>query len=462
MPESSPMEIGIDSSSRVEELRATRCRLPETGEEDGIYLFEEMTNALAQEPALAAKLTFSSVKTCKDAKAFVAAYRALEIEQPGFDDVPLPEASMLRIVEGSLSGGEAQPATTVVSQGLTSDATRDNTGAFWPFPTNPVVKTLLYTLNLDRSVRKESTCSSTFIAKNWILTAAHCLGTIFDKNKPPTLGGYAYVKVSWAATESSMTAVSHEEAFGTYQIPHPSYNPDADRDWMDVALLHFPLSDKNTMGKLPPDLTQGGAAYLSGQLPSSNPGNGLFMSGWGFTGDLRFATAPPLTISGSELVAAPLPWNGALVCQGDSGGPLFRSVTFQDLTRIVVAGVLSRGEPDSGRCATIGTTIYWTRVDTPAFRVWLTREMAKWYGQLGIPLNVSNLCGFTGLPGPLRAHQCWGKPCSSLLPCDKGYVCRGAAEDVTGGCATGLCGDADDPKSCDCLVGQCLVDPNVK
>ena len=229
---------------------------------------------------------------------------------------------------------------------------------------------------------------------------------------------------------------------------------------LDVALIHFPLSNKNQTGLLPPDLTQGGAAYLSAQLPANHATLTMYISGWGQTDDLRFTFAPPFKSGEVAHVTDPIqpPWNGAFVCHGDSGGPLFRTVQFAGLTRTIVAGILSRSDPaPNGACAMFGDHFTWTRVDTPSVQAWIKREMARWYGQAGLSSKEAALCGAAGLPGTIGAFACWGKPCHSQSECGAGEACRGAADDVTGGCAKGLCSDSDNPTSCDCLVGQCLA-----
>ena len=225
-PEGSPSSIDEGTADvTVDELQATRCRDPRTGLEDGLYLFEEMTQTLRRSSALAVRLPFTAVTTCAAAREFVRAYQTLSVYQPGFDTESPPKASRMTFVEEPSeepSKERVSEIPTTTSRALTSDAKRDNNGAAWPFPTNPVVKITTYTTWPDKRVVKFQDCSAVFLGKNWLLTAAHCLAPININNA--NTNGYSYVQISWAATEASMMASSHQQAFGAYQISHPKYS----------------------------------------------------------------------------------------------------------------------------------------------------------------------------------------------------------------------------------------------
>jgi transmembrane serine protease 9 len=178
-------------------------------------------------------------------------------------------------------------------------------------------------------------CGGSFVAPDWVITAAHCAyGTAADK-----------IQVLGGTNSLSKGGLLH---FVDRVVVHEKY--DRDTQDYDVALLH--LGSRFT-GKTIPLLTTAEAGRLAA------PGTLAIVAGWGLTDEngevsniLRHVTVELVSrqicngiasYSGSisELqVCAGFPQGGKDSCQGDSGGPLMVS----DGSRYVQAGIVSFGE----------------------------------------------------------------------------------------------------------------------
>lgn len=187
-----------------------------------------------------------------------------------------------------------------------------------------------------------SICTGTLIAKDKVLTAAHCTNQYGGKS---AIAFSNNVKCVSDAPKRTLRLVEK-------QAVHPNYRYSGDaieNSSSDIAVLKF-------AGDLP-------AGYQVRNLPSStyriNPADGLVMTGYGKTdedasdssGILRFTRAggnrlsksyysaeKKMTVNLSGVHVLEQNYNG--VCSGDSGGPLYTYANGQlTLIGIVSAGI---------------------------------------------------------------------------------------------------------------------------
>lgn len=154
-------------------------------------------------------------------------------------------------------------------------------------------------------------CTVVRVARQWLVTASHCLESMPDSANL-VLGGLVVPVTLGATAESSGTVSSNPE--------------------LDVSLLR--VSD------LPdgPTLRWGSASRISAGDALTIAGAGE--DGAGHTGRISFAVVPVATVTGTEIqIASGL---SRAPCGGDSGGP---ALVRADTGEVVVVGILSRGSP---------------------------------------------------------------------------------------------------------------------
>ena len=188
---------------------------------------------------------------------------------------------------------------------------------------------------MDRSAANPSVgqfCGGSLIAKNWVLTAAHCI--------EDTSAG----KVSVLIGQRNLTATGGDTINVTRIIEHPDYQR---QGYPDLALLELGRNSSVEPLLLPDRANPTGAA-----------GDNATVAGWGqisetgpATNELRETTMPIVAhnqcnaayngdIVEDAMVCAGTPSGNKDSCYGDSGGPLFvpRGQSF------VQTGVVSFGE----------------------------------------------------------------------------------------------------------------------
>lgn len=468
------------------------CNPSRAPSEREFYVLSAIRKKLQDYPDLAAAVGADPPTTCEEARAFAEGFARYDAEHPGFDaDQPLgPPPAVVAVPLGgpepTLDIGKIQGGT----------APGPELGAF---PRAPVVRiTQLDSPNTGRNTDGLGNCTASFIAKNWAVTAAHCLAITRPVSLPQTsttandLYGYARWQVEWpdAAGLRTAAATLTAQTEDVLQQPDPRYmgtNPtrtDSGLSHFDFALLYFPEDIYDT--RLPPRADTGAAMRLSLTPPAET--ETISTAGYGTgspndpTAKLEQASmAPPLAIVSTrdtiEKEVASV--TEATLCKGDSGGPAYRVLDIGAITQPadvpfeqapttvpVMLGVSSvilldpachppppavppDGCPLPSFCAQPGDVEVWKRVDGE--RLFVEERIGLWQDIPSFQCREGHASG----SGTNTFIECWGTACESDGDCDKAKneYCRRpsfAFQDTS--CQTCL-------GACDCIVGQCVVGP---
>jgi hypothetical protein len=433
-----------------------------------LYVPKAMNAKLRHFPDFAVSAGVSAVVDCATGRAFMAAYSAYEAAHPGFDanqpldapplpalpPLPPPHAPAVFEVKKIFNGSPVQNAPVVKINGG---------------PKAPV----------DSGLGPDgNSCTGTFIAKNWIATAAHCLSLIpIQTLDVATLSGWYKWTIDWAdmngmaiGVDGSAPGPQVAAELRTIALQYP------DPRWVgfsqvaqdliyrnDFALLYL-FHDNDPF--LPPNPDAFGSTMRVSLLFPPTTETPTYY-GWGLTGmtlpitlTSQVGTYTTATFSVNDFadsVVVPTPYTGPTVCIGDSGGPLVRSIPIgpggaqSQSIYGVLSLIVNAGNPF---CAASGSTVFWTRADLEMG--WINRAMKEWNGQ-------SFSCDELTQPGGTDPEfaQCWGRPCASDMDCQPTSTMAGV-QAVTSFCDrptagnNGVCPVCAPAQNCDCVVGQCL------
>jgi hypothetical protein len=458
------------------------CNTPKDGGPLEYYVLPAIAAKLDYYPEFASEIGIQSVSDCQGARTYMQAYRAYSTAHPGFDaDQPIGDL----FATPSLPEG---PSPTLQMPKLLNGPDLYPSG----YPTNPVVR-LTATFVFDQILTFTAKCSGTFIAKNWITTAAHCLAVVTDSNFTPVtspdfpfqtvplpgdkwpaarLWGWAKWTIEFADEGGNpsvdLRATLNSGTDDVLQYPDPRYQGGGALDTNDdipndFALLYL---DKDRYDRLlPPRADTGAAMRVAVRAPTTT--DELTMAGYGGGSTPALTTGALPDDDQRHIVDATFSAdvndpNEPVLCEGDSGGPLYRMVNAgllnaPDMEPVLIATAVAFAGPgvmhNGFRCATQGATEIWRRADTELD--FIEKAMRIWNGE-----NFS--CDQKQVAGGLALDfaECWGAPCGGptgqTCGTDATQFCSRPGEvlDTEADCPT-CSGDG----TCGCVVGQCLPSP---
>jgi hypothetical protein len=386
------------------------------------YIRSAIDRKLRLYPELAATLGFDHVSSCEEGRAFMQGLADYAAVHPGFDDDEPYEAP-----EHTDPGPNPGPRGKLELPKLLSATATFN---------YPVVRI---------ANNRNSTCTGFFIAKNWVVTSAHCLayqGTNSNVKSQPLRGYYPFRLDRPSDGSGALPPVGkiYEVAKldGTFlQYPHPNWfgwSPTQAADLApvnDIGLLYIDGWEWDI--KLPPNPANS-AMRISATTPNTT--TTLTQFGWGPgtwtkstnavgpTDTLRRGNFIPTSIS-IQTLRWTVPSTGMRPCIGDSGGPAARLATINGVSQWIAVGALGGNTTDTSgeKCAETTESIGWPRMDD--FRVvdFINDTLQIWNGAL-FKCGEYSLTG----TGPAEYRRCWGTPCSSNSDCQTNQNCRGLIE----------------------------------
>jgi hypothetical protein len=436
---------------------------PEGHPEIEMYMVYAMNQKLRQFPDFASALGTDLISDCEGARHYAETYGEYLKRNPGFDATE----SL-----GQLPSGQPLPADAEQPPSVPEDVPKVLFGS--TVTRNPVVRILSPIPNTahpdwDFGTTTGSLCTGTFINKNWILTAGHCLtlGAVHhclkDGTKPldcvPEWENYSteYTisgtrgpasNTTWSLKALAVRGYVHPNWIGRNMTMNPTFCPNQvcpdlrfpqGGKW-DLGLLYVPSHFYDD--ELPPDIEEDGALRLSTHRHPDVANWPMAFYGYG----MPVVPSPPqplrrgtMILHGTpELVQDPrwedyagflirgvlppfgTPGNHQRPCSGDSGGPLVRTgVSIQrDGTilagREVIVGVYSfskkpcalPADDQSWRAYEAG----WVRVDEPMARDFIegTMQETNWPPYSKLDCTPRSL---TSAPAEPPVLECWGKRC---------------------------------------------------
>jgi hypothetical protein len=450
------------ASIETTEVNAITCNEYTAIEDRELYVLSAMRKKLRDYPEFATESGIGAVTNCEEARAFKESYERYSEAHPGFDaNQELgPPPDVLADPDGAMP-------TLEVGKILNGQPPSPELGAY---PLSAVVR--LVPIDGPRS-HGGGICTGTFIAKNWIVTAAHCLAITTRPQSIPLenrvsgdVYGYARWQVDWADEDGNTHSFSRITALAEDILQHPDPRWIGTSTRYDFALLY--LSQNRYDQLLPGRADFGAAMRIALDEPDSsdvysiagygssmpNPTIDQLVLRSGVIGEAEFF--PPANEFSRMVVTASEP----TVCHGDSGGPLY---TIENIpipmlpaglppgptTVPILRGVATSDRPRvSGppQCANPGDTQFWAPVHNE--RLFIEERMALWHSDPAFRCRPGRPVG----GGVNTIGECWGQPCRRAGDCGSGYCSRPGSSFRNSTCQACL-GD------CSCVVGQCLSKP---
>lgn len=242
---------------------------------------------------------------------------------------------------------------------------------------DPIAKATvaIYLIDALRPASLQNFCTGTLVAKNIVITAAHCIKDFADMLDISSEELIKRTRIGFG-TRVVKDDTDSKVSFETIKqvIIHPDYTGDMVRNakrvpMPDLALIL--LENDAPATTIPATL----GSNLSHLIKSGTP---LTLAGYGVTSGVQKTLATQLmkvdvTIGNPKLTSAQFSYNvinRKSACMGDSGGPAYVKTEDGNLT---VIGVTSWGDRT---CTSIG--VY---TSIPAFSEFITDAMAKFQPQ---------------------------------------------------------------------------------
>jgi hypothetical protein len=400
-----------------------------------------MNNKLRHFPDFAATTGLESVNDCEQARLFYSRYRDYDALHPHFDQEEPIEADDVR--------------------DLPPRETRDRPAEVQKLA-NGVGDLLAPVVKLINNAGGQ--CTATFIARNFMITAAHCMDVTsgFTPGTDPVskakLDRWRPYTVTWAGSNGA--AKRTVVFFNVRQYVDPRYVGWSQANYVenfDSAILYVYDEDDNLLPNGDPSLGANLFPYLRTSLKISIDNSSAQAWGWGtpdssslYRGILSGYNLTSV-IGTTALITGKFPGgSGPQMCHGDSGGPITDRYDIPDPDTgvavpryIEVGSFASITNPTSATCQmTTGGSVTWVRLDEEA--EFFGKKVNLWYY---FPCSKKKSASAGTLPDYM---ECWAKPCKKTEECAFDEVCAHPGSELSG------CQECGSSGSCDCMYGQCL------
>jgi Trypsin len=469
------------------------------------YIVYSMNRKLRYYPDFAAAIGMKTVTTCDDARAFTVAYSDYFRQHPFFDaHLPMAPGALLAPVTSRSERASADRASQDATVEKIFNGSVAGPSGSDPFPVVQITHNFLpgEVFSNGQAIPTTSvTCSGTFISKNFILTAAHCLGLValtfpkFGSGTPPNPSAQrqwitsSKWQIAWPDSGGVPGGMMQISADKVWAIVHQSYTgvtlprtfPDASAAANDNGLSSYDIgllwiNPWDNDAQLPADAAKSSWAVQLESADGQINKWSLRMYGYGPTMDNEMG---PLTLTASRQSQIPTgaqktdtepgfpsstiitvaifdPATDPGLCGGDSGGPLVREVLDPNTLAVVdhvIVGVNSHRSGDSTtRCPGPDPTTslffsQFARTDI-AFADFLKPTILSWQPE-GIQFKTEG-----AISGSYVIYH--GASCQSDCTCAANEVCLNPVNDAnsaaskSGSCSNNVCSD------CSCVQGQCV------
>jgi hypothetical protein len=442
--EPTPTDIAVESDGLVCGTRTAISAEGESVEVPAWYYTRGMNARLRSFPALAQLFGHERVSTCDEAAAYRAAYAQYAVEHPNFALEQPYEVRALPPLTAHI------PSPEVMEEKI-------STGTISRFAPVVQIRTTYY--------NKVWACTGSFIAKNWIMTDAHCMNPGEDKTKIVADNAYR----SWTVIFSDANGNVGKQLNLDYvlQLVHFDFagtigegGSIADPVGSDFALLYIDGSyDKN----LPRSATPG-SDFLRLSTAGAAP---LSARAWGWGGPANnVSKSMPLTAY-TQLsqdpkditnLTATIPSTDPYLCHGDSGGPLVDKYFVNDAAGQVtevpaaVATYVGGGaKTKTSPCMDLtGGKVYWGRLDQNLRFIRRVMRDRSFNGP-NFDCRYDLEVGSTG-------HQvvsCWLTPCLADDECGPKARCVNSGSEDWVTCSPTTCDGTPQKGTCGCIRGKC-------